>query len=156
VCYNDGMSNPWDRLNHSNRFREDDWHATKGIAEEADLSHTALIAHGMEVMQGFLRCDRGNCYTSGPPVPVTFGDLAGKTPGEWIAEAAKQVRRQHPRHHPVTIGAQPAAHVIPATPEPLPRARTRPGAAVFMEPGSQPVITTVPEVPDRKKERAGR
>lgn len=110
---------PWDHHGHSNRFREDDWQATERAAETAELhTTTELIAHALEVMQGFLRCDRGRCYTDGPPVPVTFGDLTGKTPGEWIAEAAKQVKRQHPRHEPVTIGAP--ATTRPASPGDVP------------------------------------
>jgi hypothetical protein len=144
---------PWDRHGHSVRFREDDWQATEATASTAELyTTTELIAHGMEVMLGYLRCDRGRCATEGAPVTVTFGDLTGKTLGEWIAEAAKQVRRQHPHHEPVTIGATPS-QVVPAAPEPLQRARarTRPGAAVFMEPGSEPHITPVPEVPVRSK-----
>lgn len=144
----------WDRHNHSNRFREDDWQGTKRDAEAAGLDTTTeLIAHGMEVMRGYLRCSRGACMTDAPPVPVTFGNLEGKTLGEWITEAVRQAESQHPRHEPVMIGAAPPGHVAPAAPEPLlrARARTRPGAAVFMEPGSEPHITPVPEVPVRSK-----
>jgi hypothetical protein len=97
---------PWDRHNHSNRFREDDWTATESAAEDAGLpTTTELIAHGMEAMQDFLRCDRGDCYMGGPPVPVIWGDLTGRPLGAWITEAVKEIRRQHPRHQPVRIGA---------------------------------------------------
>ena len=106
---------PWDHHGHSNRFREDDWQATERTAKAAGLrTTTELIAHGMEVMQGYIRCDRGRCYTDAPPVPVTFGDLTGKTPGEWIAEAARQVRDQHPAHEPVVIGAGSATAPVAA------------------------------------------
>lgn len=101
---------PWNRHQHSNRFREDDWQATERTAEETGLpTTTELIALGMQVMQGYIRCDKGGCSLDGPPVPVTFGDLGGRPLGEWVAEAAQEVTAQHPDHRPVTIGAQPQA-----------------------------------------------
>lgn len=139
---------PWSRHNHSNRFREDDWQATEDDAEAAKLLTSTLIAHGMEVMQGYLRCYRGRCGSDAPPVPVMFGDLTGKTFSEWVIEAAKLAVSQHPNHKPVWIGT-PTSGIVPAMPEP--RARTLPGAAVFMEPGSEPHVTPVPEVPVRSK-----
>jgi hypothetical protein len=117
---------PWDRHNHSNRFREDDWQATDGAAKAAGQTTTERIAHGMEAMLGYLRCDRGRCATSGPPVPVAFGDLTGKTPGEWITEAAQQVRQQHPGHEPVTIGTGEQSVAL------------TPGAISFREPAVKP------------------
>ena len=91
---------------HSIRFRNDLWEdAEQAVkAERTDMS--TWVRQAMEARLGYLRCRR--CREDAPPVPVTFGDLTGKTLGEWIAEAAKQVRSQHPRHEPVVIGAQPA------------------------------------------------
>jgi hypothetical protein len=121
-----GEGDPWRRGNHSNRFRDDDWQATERAAEAGGMrTTTEMIAHGMEAMQDFLRCDRGDCYMGGPPVPVTWGDLTGKPLGAWITEAVKEIRAQHPRHQPVRIGAEPAA---------VPRKPASPGAVPFMEP----------------------
>ena len=124
---------PWSRHNHSNRFREDDWQATEDIAEAADLLTTTLIAHSMEVMRGYLRCHRGDCGADGPPVPVMFGDLTGKTPGEWIAEAANLAVSQHPNHEPVWIGVPPPALapvvLMPPMPAATPDHRAKKGRA---------------------------
>lgn len=98
---------PWNRHQHSNRFREDDWQATEHTAKATGIPTTELIALGMQVMQDYIRCDKGGCSLDGPPVPVTFGDMTGKTFGEWVAKAAEEVTAQHPDHKPVTIGAQP-------------------------------------------------
>jgi hypothetical protein len=151
-----GGCEPWDRHNRSVRFRDDTQKEASRVAKAAGSDFSTLVNEATEAALGFIRCNR--CALDADPFPVTFGDLSGKTLAEWVAEAVKQVRRQHPRHHPVVIGAQPAGHVVPAPDEALlrARARTRPGAAVFMEPGSQPVITTVPEIPVRHKKGAGR
>ena len=140
---------PWSRHNHSNRFREDDWQATEDDAKAAALTTTALIAHGMTVMQGYLRCHRGRCDAADPPVPVMFGDLTGKTLGEWVIEAAKLAVSQHPNHKPVWIGT-PTSGIAPATPEPLQRARAGAGAMKIMAPGSEPHVTPVPDRSARK------
>ena len=118
---------------------------------------TSFITEAMEVRLGYLRCDRGRCLEHGEPVPVEFGDLTGRPMSDWIADAVRTVDRQHPDHVPVMIGAAPQG-VVPATPKTpqRARARTRPGAAVFMEPGREPPVTPVPEVPDRKKGRTVR
>ena len=87
------------------RSREDDWQATEDDAQAAGLNTTTLIAHGMEVMQGYLRCHRGDCNADAPPVPVMFGDLTGKTLGEWVIAAVNLAVSQHPNHEPVWIGA---------------------------------------------------
>jgi len=101
---------PWDRHNRSIRFRKDDLGTAEQAARVAGLdSASEYVVRGMEAMQGFLRCGRGRCATDGPPVPVTWGDLTGKTLGEWIAEAVGVVEDQHPRHEPVMIGAEPPA-----------------------------------------------
>ena len=62
-------------------------------------------------------------------------------------------RVKRPAHKPVWIGTSPSGKTLPATPKTLQRARarTRPGAVVFMEPGSEPHVTPVPEVPVRHK-----
>ena len=91
------------------RSREDDWQATEDDAQAAGLNTTTLIAHGMEVMQGYLRCHRGDCNADAPPVPVMFGDLTGKTLGEWVIAAVNLAVSQHPNHEPVWIGRTVAA-----------------------------------------------
>jgi hypothetical protein len=101
---------PWDRHNHSNRYREDDWQVTERGARESKMATTERIAHGMQVMAGYLRCGRGGCVMDGPAIPVTFGNLDGKTLGEWIAEAVELAESQHPEHFPVRIGAGPEAN----------------------------------------------
>ena len=144
----------WDRHNHSMRFREDDWQLHERSAKALRLATTTeYVDQAANVAEGYLRCHRGGCTTDGPPIPVTFGDLTGKTLGEWITLAVKRAGSQHPRHEPVMIGAAPSGTVVPATPESLlrARARTRPGAMKFMEPGSEPHVTPVPEVPVRSK-----
>jgi hypothetical protein len=100
--------NPWDRHGHSNRFREDDWQATERGAEKAGMTATDRIAYGMQVQDDRLRCGRGGCVMDGPAIPVIWGDLTGKTLGQWIAEAVKTIEDQHPRHEPVLIGAASA------------------------------------------------
>ena len=101
---------PWDRHNRSIRFRKDDVEAAERAATAAELdSVSEYVVHGTEAMLGHLRCGRGRCATDGPPVPVTWGDLTGKTLGEWIAEAVSLVEDQHPRHESVMIGTVPPA-----------------------------------------------
>ena len=86
------------------RIRADLREAAKRAAgaQKADVSEWARQA--MEVLAGDnLRCPR--CRDTDPPVPLEFGDLAGKPLGEWVADAAGKVKRQHPRHEPVRVGA---------------------------------------------------
>lgn len=66
-----------------------------------------------EAAVGYVRCRRGSCHWKTPPVPVGFGDLAGKTFGEWVAQAVELVESQHPRHEPVTVGVSAAARPTP-------------------------------------------
>ena len=143
---------PWSRHPHTVRYRDDDWagaQAAHGYKEIADW-----IAVTMEARLQHVRCPKcDDNRADAPAVPLICGDLTGGTLDEWIVTAVRRVRAQHPRHEPVWLGAEPAGHVVPVTPEPLlrARARTRPGAAVFMEPGSEPHVTPIPEVPDRSK-----
>jgi hypothetical protein len=144
---------PSPRSPHTVRLAED----TKASMKQAVEAGQAVTVNtwGEQVLEaalGFVRCHRGNCPGKTPPIPVTFGDLAGMTFGEAAAQAVEVAESQHPRHEPVTIGAA-RSRTVPAAPAPLlrARARTRPGAAVFMEPGSEPHITPVPEVPVRSK-----
>jgi hypothetical protein len=93
------------------RFREDDWRNAGAAAGTLRLdTTTAFYEQAANVALGYVRCHRGRCGGGAPPVPVIFGDLEGKTLGEWITEAVKTAVRQHPRHEPVTIGVPaPAA-----------------------------------------------
>ena len=148
--------NSWDRHVHTMRFRDDDWEAAEKIAWAAKSDITTLQTLAMTVITTqSIRCYR--CKEDAPPVPVKMGDLTGTSLREAVIAAEKQVVSQHPRHEPVMIGAAPPGHVAPATPEPLlrARARTRPGAAVFMEPGAPAFVTPVPEVPVRSKKGRG-
>lgn len=86
-----------------------------GDGESRDV--TSFITEAAQVRLGYLRCDRGRCLEHEPPVPVEFGDLTGRPLSEWIAEAVREVDRQHPRHEPVFVGARPV---------PLPQAMFRP------------------------------
>lgn len=204
---------PWSRLNHSTRWREDTWQAIeKAVKDGQALDVTAFITEAVEARLGYVRCRRGSCMTDAPPVPVTFGDLSGKTFSEWLTGTVRDVARQHGAHKPVRIGAQPpvrsgegndaatkdgpsAARTEPSAPVPAPRRETgrkaeeeppaaaadldrdrliaelrarieemeaerrNPGTAVFMEPGSAPVVGyESPEVPPpgRKRGRAGK
>jgi hypothetical protein len=82
------------------------------------------IREAMQARLNYLRC--GKCRDTAPPVPLEFGDLTGKPLDEWIAETVERVRRQHPRHEPVTVGAgvsAPLAH---------------PGDIPFREPAVKP------------------
>ena len=91
------------------RFREDDWQAAGNAAEALRLdTATEFYEQAANAALGYVRCQRGACRTDAPPVPVVFGNLEGKTLGEWITEAVRLAESQHPRHEPVTIGAEPA------------------------------------------------
>jgi hypothetical protein len=118
--------------------------AEQAVEDGQSRDVTSFITEAAQVRLGYLRCDRGRCLEHGAPVPVEFGNLTGRPLSEWIADAVREVDRQHPHHEPVTIGARPAPVVfMPPTPDPLQRARAR--TAVFMEPGSEPHITPAPE-----------
>ena len=89
------------------RFREDDWQAAGNAAEALRLdTATEFYEQAANAALGYVRCQRGACRTDAPPVPVMFGDLTGKTLGEWITEAVKRAESQHPRHEPVWIGTE--------------------------------------------------
>jgi len=105
---------PWDRHGHTMRFREDDWMAAEHAAKTARTDVTALVTQMMEAMLGYARCWR--CHPGAPPVPVGFGDLAGRPLREAVADAAEQVISQHPDHHPVTIGRAGVPPVVFAEP----------------------------------------
>jgi hypothetical protein len=68
-----------------------------------DTSDWARLAMQVMLDPPELRCPR--CRDDAPPVPLEFGDLTGMTLAEAVAGAAEQVRRQHPRHEPVIVGA---------------------------------------------------
>ena len=99
------------------KFREDMW----GEAEKAALAagysdRTDLITQALTAMLGYIRCPM--CDSRGPgaaPVPVEFGDLEGRPLAGWIADAVSVVKRQHPDHDPVRVGAGLA---VPAAPAP--------------------------------------
>ena len=102
------------------RFRDDDWRA----AGDTDSDVTTLVTLLLQVMAiDGIRCYR--CALDAPPVPLESGDLQGRPLREWLAEAAEEVIRQHPRHEPVWIGARPGASSSPPSLAP----------AVFREPG---------------------
>ena len=88
------------------RFRDDDWETAEQAAWEGKSDVTTLTTLAMEAMLGYIRCYR--CKENAPPVPVEFGNLEGRPLREWIAGAEKRIVSQHPRHEPVTIGAEPA------------------------------------------------
>lgn len=149
-----GECPPWSRHPHTVRARDDDWQGAQRANGHKDIADWIAVA--MQTRRGYVRCPRCDHRDPGAGhVPLICGDMTGKTLDMWIDVAEKRVRAQHPRHEPVWLGAEPPGHVVPATPEPLlrARARNRPGAAVFMEPGSDPVITTVPEVRDRDSKK---
>jgi hypothetical protein len=83
-------------------LRDDAGDAAEG--NRTDVS--TWIRQAMQARLNYLRCD--TCREDAPPVPLEFGDLTGKPMDEWIREAVKQVKRQHPRHEPVLIGAEPS------------------------------------------------
>lgn len=100
---------PADTDLHSVRMRNDLWEDAENAAKttRATASASAWIRQAMQVMLGGLRCPR--CREDAPPVPLEFGDLTGMTLAEAVADAAEQVKRQHPRHEPVTVGASATA-----------------------------------------------
>jgi hypothetical protein len=116
---------PWDRHGHTMRFREDLWAAAENVAGDADSDVTTLLTQLLEaVALDGARCYR--CKLDAPPVPLEYGDLQGRPLREWLAEAAEEVIRQHPRHEPVRIGAEPG---------PAPSSPLSSGTAMFREPG---------------------
>jgi len=123
---------PWDRHGHTVRWRDDDFETTADGAAAARMLVSAFVTGAATAFAGgYIRCDRGTtCATAGPPVPVMFGDLTGKPPAEWLGEAARTVRRQHPRHEPVWIGAPPPAGKPAAAAEKPPQAIVEPPAPV--------------------------
>jgi hypothetical protein len=96
---------PWDRHGHTMRFREDLWVQADLAAQAGKSDVTTLLTETLEVMLGHIRCHR--CSVAADPVPVTLGDLSGRPLREWVADAARQVQRQHPRHEPVRAGEAP-------------------------------------------------
>jgi hypothetical protein len=82
------------------------------------------IREAMQARLNYLRC--GKCRETAPPVPLEFGDLTGKPLDEWLAETVERVRRQHPRHEPLTVGAE--------APAPL----AHPGVVPFRSPAVKP------------------
>ena len=101
----------------SMRVRRDLADDAREAAAGTDVS--TWIRQAMQARLGYLRCDR--CRETDPPVRLEFGDLSGRPMDEWIADAAAEVKRQHPRHEPVTVGAEapgPLAHpgVVPFRP----------------------------------------
>jgi hypothetical protein len=115
---------PWDRHNHSVRFREDVWQDTERTAGAGDV--VPFINEAVEARLGYIHCRRGSCMLDGPPVPLEFGDLTGKSFDEWLTEAVELAESQHPRHEPVRIGAEPGT--VPSSPRSS-------GTAMFREPG---------------------
>jgi hypothetical protein len=107
------------------RFREDDWQAGERAAGDAESDVTTLVTLLLQAtaLDG-IRCYR--CALDAGPVPLELGDLTGKPLREWLAEAAEEVIRQHPRHEPVRIGAEPGT--VPSSP-------LSSGTAMFREPG---------------------
>jgi hypothetical protein len=96
-----------------------------GDAAAADgIDASTWIREAMQARLNYLRC--GKCRETDPPVPLEFGDLTGRPMDEWIAEAVERVRRQHPRHEPVTVGAE--------APAPL----AHPGVVPFRSPAVKP------------------
>jgi hypothetical protein len=91
-------------------------------AARTDVS--TWIRQAMQARLGYLRCD--TCREDAPPVPLEFGDLTGKPMDEWIREAVAKVKRQHPRHEPLTVGAE--------APAPL----AHPGVVPFRSPAVKP------------------
>ena len=97
---------PWDRHTHSLRFREDMWDEAERAAQAERSDVTTFLTETAEAMLGYIRCHR--CSLAADPVPVTTGDLQGRPLREWVADAVRKVQRQHPRHEPAWIGAEPA------------------------------------------------
>jgi hypothetical protein len=93
------------------RMRNDLWEDSETAARTARMTTSAWVRQAMQVMLGELRCPK--CPDRIPPVPLEFGDLTGMTLAEAVAVAAEQVKRQHPRHEPVTVGVSPAARPTP-------------------------------------------
>ena len=98
---------PWDRHGHTMRFREDDWRTSEATAAAENSDITTSLTEVMTVtLGGYIRCHR--CALNADPVPLEYGDLQGRPLREWVADAVIRVQRQHPRHEPVTIGAEPS------------------------------------------------
>lgn len=128
---------PGSRTPHSVRLAGDTKARMKKAVKDGEAEDVQQWGERViEAALGFVRCRRGSCSGRTPPIPVTFGDIAGMTFGEAAAKAVELVEDQHRSgHHPVTIGN--------AAPE-APRA---PGSVVFLEPGGRPVTAAMPEVP---------
>jgi hypothetical protein len=104
---------PAETVSFSMRLRKDLREAVDAAADTRGKDASDWARQAMQVMLDppGLRCDR--CRETAPPVPLEFGDLTGMTLAEAVAGAAEQVKRQHPRHEPVTVGASPAARPTP-------------------------------------------
>ena len=116
------------RTPHSTRLGEDTQANIKRAVEAGQAgSVNEWDEQVIEAALGYVRCHRGSCATSTPPLPVTFGDLTGMTFGEAAAKAVELAEDQHlSGHGPVFVGAEPAAAA--------PRKPVSPGAVPFMEP----------------------
>ena len=130
-----GECPPSSRHPHTVRVRDDDWEGAQAAHGREEIA--GWIEETIRARLGYIRCWR--CPDDAPPVTLIPGDLTGMTLDEATVAAVKQAERQHPRHEPVWLGAPPPA--------------VQPGAAVFMEPGAAPVITSVPPVPDHSRKR---
>jgi len=117
-----GECEPYDRHGHTMRFREDLWGEVESTAAAEKSDITTFLTEAAEAMLGYIRCHR--CPPGADPVPAEYGDLTGKPLRDWVAGAVKQVQRQHPRHEPVWIGAEPPVPApvvfMPPTPAPVP------------------------------------
>jgi hypothetical protein len=109
---------------HPVRLRNDLWEGAEDAALAVRMTASAWIRQAMQARLGELRCER--CPDDAPPVPVEFAHLTGKSLDAWLAEAGVRVKRQHPRHEPVLVGAE--------APAPL----AHPGVVPFRSPAVKP------------------
>jgi hypothetical protein len=91
------------------RFRDDDWTTAENTAWTAKTDVTKMATLSVTAMSDYIRC-----YRCGALVPAEMGDLTGTTLRAALFAAEKQVAGQHPRHEPVTVGADtPAVAAAP-------------------------------------------
>lgn len=150
------------------------WEGSRHDLEDAlkpeSIAIGTLIGDTIDVLAGYFRCAR--CH--GTPVPVSFGDLAGRPLWEAVTEAERLVRFQKCKDHApvrVSFAPTPAASPVAAESDPaetvaqlqqdipglVPASELPPaGSAVFQTAGGSRVVAAETPGPKRKSRRASK
>jgi hypothetical protein len=130
------------RNTRSFRAWDGTWEDLAKTGRDENFAPATLLSDTADVLAGYIRCAR----CGGTPVPVQFGNLAGRPLWEWIGEAERAVRFQKCKdHQPVRIGAapdDPVRHLQQDIPGLVPASELAApaGSAVFQTAGGSRVV----------------